>query len=109
MTHEGTTEHFQCNNGVRQGENLSSFLFSIFLNDLENYLHNKNVSAVDCNYQLEEITRYLKLIILLYADDTVLFSDSETGLQYALNNFAGYCAKWKLQINTTKYKNYYIS
>ena len=88
MTHEGTTEYFQCNIGVRQGDNLSPFLVFIFLNDLENYLYNKNVSGIDCNYQLKEITRYLKLIILLYADDTVLFRDSETGQQYALNNFS---------------------
>ena len=60
VTHEGTTEYFQCNIGVRQGDNLSPFLVSIFLNDLENYLYNKNVSGIDCNYQLEEITRYLK-------------------------------------------------
>ena len=47
---------------------------------------------------------YLNLIILLYADDTVHFNDSETGLQYALNTFTDYCAKWKLQVNTSKIK-----
>ena len=31
---------FACKNGVRQGENLSPVLFSIFLNDLENFLSN---------------------------------------------------------------------
>ena len=87
MTNEGTTEYFQCIIGARQGETLSPFLFSVFLNNLENYLYSKHVSGIECNYQLEEITVYLKLIILLYAGDTVLFSDSKTCLQYALNYF----------------------
>ena len=39
------TNSFYCNIGIRQGENLSSMLFSIFLNDLESYL-NEN----DCDY-----------------------------------------------------------
>ena len=57
-----------------------------------------------CNYQVDDISMYLKLIILLYADDTVIFSDSETGLKHALNNITEYCAKWKLQVNTAKTK-----
>ena len=40
-TNEGNSQFFNCNVGVRPGENLSPFLFSIFLNDLEDYLVSK--------------------------------------------------------------------
>ena len=42
------------------------------------------------------------MLILLYADDTVIFSDNESGLQHALNVFEKYCSQWKLKVNVSK-------
>ncbi|MCG8049047.1 MAG: reverse transcriptase family protein [Candidatus Thiodiazotropha endolucinida] len=104
VTHEGDTEFFECNIGVRQGENLSPFLFSIFLNDLEAFLNSRNAHGITLDYDLEEIYVYLKIVILLYADDTVLFSGDEAGLRHALKVFQEYCTKWKMNVNTAKTK-----
>ena len=102
--HEGNTDFFDRMIGVRQGENLSPFLFSIFLNGLEHFLSSKNVTGGTCDFAMQENYIYLKLIILLYTDDTVIFSDSEGGLQYALNTFNEYCDKWRLTVNAAKTK-----
>jgi hypothetical protein len=103
-THEGTSDFFNCDNGVRQGVNLSPFLFSIFLNDLEMYLTDHQVQGVNKNVAIDDFHIYLKLLILLYADDTVIFSDNEDDMQLALNCFKSYCDTWKLNINTSKTK-----
>ena len=47
---------------------------------------------------------FLKIFILLFADDTVLFSDTKEDLQYTLNLFENYCDSWKLTRNITKTK-----
>ena len=75
--------------GVRQGENLSPFLFSIFMNDLEDYLEQHGVTGIICETQDEEdlVVTYFKLFLLLYADDTVIISETSNGLQKALNIF----------------------
>ncbi|VDI28266.1 Hypothetical predicted protein [Mytilus galloprovincialis] len=56
------SEYFACDNGVRQGENLSPFLFSLFLNDLENFLVSKNITGLQTiSEDLErELEIYLK-------------------------------------------------
>ena len=53
--------------GVRQGECLSPFLFSMYVNDLESHLAGQGagVSIFD-----------VKFLLLLYADDVVIFSDT---------------------------------
>ena len=47
---------------------------------------------------------FIDILVLLYADDTVIFSESKEGMQSALNIFQSYCDKWKLTVNINKTK-----
>ena len=100
------SDFFPCNIGVRQGENLSPILFSIYLNDLEAFLGSKNVDGLSTlTDELEtQFNQYLKLFVILYADDTVLLSESYTDLQKQLDSLAEYCELWKLKVNVQKSK-----
>lgn len=42
---------------------------------------------------------YLKMFVLLYADDTVIFATDEKTLQHNVNTFYEYSVLWKLDIN----------
>lgn len=46
----------------------------------------------------------VNLFSLLYADDTVLFSNSEKGLQLLINKLQIYCEKWQIEVNVEKTK-----
>ena len=46
----------------------------------------------------------LQLFTLLYADDTIILSNTEKDLQYSLQIYAEYCQKWKLIVNIDKSK-----
>ena len=97
-----SSDYFVSLNGVRQGENLSPFLFAIFINDIEQHLIQYGCNPI--NVLNPDMQIFLKLLVIMYADDTVLFSDTEEGLQKCLNGLKAYCDKWKLQINTEKTK-----
>ena len=90
--------------GVRQGENLSPVLFSMYLNDLENFLQESQINGISLDIINDEITHFSKLVVLLYADDTVLLADNEQELQNSLDAFYDYCERWKLKINMNKTK-----
>jgi hypothetical protein len=94
---------FMSDIGVRQGENLSPVLFSLFLNDLQSNMHINGSVGVELKDPID-LTLWLKLLILLYADDTVLLSDSPTDFQNSLNLFNNYCNNWHLNINLEKTK-----
>ena len=64
---------FTCELGVRQGECLSPFLFAMYLNDLEEEFNLKGSEGIGVGM--------LKMFLILYADDIVLFSDSAAELQ----------------------------
>ena len=102
-TNNESSAFFPCLTGVRQGENLSPILFSLYL-DLNHYLMSHNVTGINCEVASDDIYMYLKILILLYADDTVLFSNTASDLQCSLNNFRLYCETWKLTVNISKTK-----
>ena len=47
---------------------------------------------------------YLKILLFLYADDTVIFADTYPGLQKSLENLEVYCKIWRLTVNVEKTK-----
>jgi hypothetical protein len=104
ISHNGTLSNtFVSKIGVRQGVNLSPILFSMFLNDLQSTLHLNGSVGVELQDPLD-LTLWLKLLILLYADDTVLLSDSPSDFQTCLDTFNEYCNNWHLTINYSKTK-----
>ena len=95
---------FSCNCGVRQGENLSPIFFSLYLNDLEKYLEESGNHVIELPSLENDLNSLVKIILMLYADDTILISDDPDKLQKCLNDFMTYCKIWKLNINTEKTK-----
>ena len=104
------SDFFKCNQGVRQGENLSPLLFKHFLNDMKDFVRKSfNGSTMVSNLingklQTNDVCLFLKLYLLLYADDTIIMAESATELQDCLNAVSHYCKLWSLKINTTKTK-----
>ena len=95
---------FACDCGVRQGENLSPLLFAIYLNDLESFLIYQHLGGITTDISTANLTVYMKLFTLLYADDIVLMAESLMDLQNGLDAFHSYCNEWKLHINVSKTK-----
>ena len=86
------SDMFACEIGVRQVANLSLLLFSIYLNDLQDFLEELNIKGIDSiSRDIENVLmKYFKILILLYADDTILLSESKDDLQIMLNEFSTY-------------------
>jgi len=70
------TEWFDTNCGVKQGDTLSPTMFGIFNKDIVD-----DVKSVNEGINIDGI----KVCILLYADDIVILSETEEGLQKMLD------------------------
>ena len=55
---------FPCNNGLRQGENLSPFLFSLYLDDIEQFFIDNDVAQLTTI--TEDIAENLNIFIRLF-------------------------------------------
>ena len=95
-TSNGLTEPIQSNIGVRQGDVLSPMLFNLYINDINDYLNDPLCDLISLNDKLVKC--------LMYADDIVLLSSSQKGLQRQLRILEEYCTEWQLNINAKKTK-----
>ena len=95
---------FNSFHGLRQGENLSPVLFAIFLNDLEEFLVQQNCSGINLTLQDDQLTVYFKLLVLLYADDTVIFGTDPESFQHNLDCFTNTQIGGNLILILTKLK-----
>lgn len=103
-TNNENSGFFFSNCGVRQGDNLSPVLFSMFLNDLEDHMISDRTNGITIDCDNEDFSIYFSILILLYADDTVILADNAEAFQDCLNSFNDYCSDWKLTVNTSKTK-----
>ena len=95
------SKYFGCYTGVRQGESLSPLLMSLYVNDMQQYFLDNG-----CNFlgHTDFAEKSFKLLILLYADDTVIMADNPILFQKSLESLQTYCEKWKLTVSITKSK-----
>ncbi len=89
----GITEEILSTSGMKQGCNLSPALSNLYQNDLHD-IFDDTCDHVDLEGH--------KFNSLSWADDLVLISTSEKGLQNCLNRLHDYCFKWAICINPGK-------
>ena len=88
---------FVINQGVKQGCILSPTLFNIFLSDLE-------INFEDLNAEPLEYSQGEKLSCIMWADDLLLLSKSQIGLQNMLHKLKIYTDNNGLSVNIEKTK-----
>ena len=95
------TNFLNINRGVRQGDSLSPTLFNIYINEIPSLFIRQDCAPL--------ILENSVIGSLMFADDLLILSESEEGLQKNLDNFSEYCDKWQLTVNCKKTKTMVIS
>ena len=87
---------FESHVGLKQGDPSSPLMFMLLINDI--------TESINSNFEDIFTVDELKIFMMLYADDAVIFAKSPKVLQSMLNDIETYCVTWGLKINTTKTK-----
>ena len=89
------TDYIKCTRGVKQGGVCNLVLFSLFINDL----------ALDINngrHGVSLSSDFVQLVILLFADDMILISETVIGLQTQLISLFSAASRLQLKVNMNK-------
>ena len=84
--------------GLKQGCLLSPVLFSIFINRLSDKMSESG------NKGLQFVPEITEILLMLFADDIILLSDTVVGLQRQLSILEYFCDDYHVEVNTTKTK-----
>ena len=90
------SELFDVCRGVRQGCTLSPWLFNVFMDRVTR-------EAIR-QFQSEVRLSTGNVGVLLFADDIVVMSELEEGLQHSMQVMSGVLSKWELKVNWRKTK-----
>ena len=56
------------------------------------------------NVSDDDVEVFLRMYVLLYADDTIFMTETPDDLQSSINAACDYCQTWHLTVNTSKTK-----
>ena len=97
----GRSTIFPSKVGLKQGCNLSPLLFNLFVNDL--------LTEVNKSFPDSPQLNGMPINALMYADDLVLISETEEGLQGLLDILYQFTETWNLKVNKSKTKSMHFS
>lgn len=93
LTDSGLSNWFPVSTGTRQGAVLSPFLFSLLISPLVDELHALNMGVDFFG---------LRIGCLLFADDIVLFAESQAALQSMMTIASKFFQRWRFTVSDLK-------
>ena len=90
ITAEGPSAFLSCNIDVRLGDNLSPLLFTVFLNDLEQYI-DQHTHGINVDYIDDDISVRFNYLFYCMLMARLNFAENPEEQQQSLNAFQKYC------------------